>query len=54
MKNDLGTIITLVGGVLNFLMGIYILFVIPSRQKKILSNQDMISKNQGIIERKLK
>jgi hypothetical protein len=52
--NDLNMIIAFVSGVLNFIMGIYILFVIPSRVKKNGEKLDVVTKNQTIIEKKLK
>ena len=47
-------LLAFISGLLNLLMFIYILFVIPLRLKKIKKNQDVISKNQNVIENLVK
>jgi len=46
-------LITLIGLVLNFIMFIYIIYVIPSRAKKNYNKLMEVTKNQTIIEKKI-
>jgi len=51
--NDTNLIISLVSNIFDLLIIIYVLWVIPSRLKRVLKKQDVIIKNQNIIEKKL-
>jgi hypothetical protein len=46
--------IELIGIIINLLALIYVLGVIPKRVKQVSNKCDIISKNQGIIEKKIK
>jgi len=51
--NDTNLIISLVSNIFDLLIIIYVLGVIPSRLKRVLKKQDVIIKNQNIIEKKV-
>jgi len=51
--NDTRLIMNLISLIFGLLIIIYVLWVIPSRLKKALKKQDVIIKNQNIIEKKV-